>query len=139
MKRKQKIMTEILKIIDPLTVTIEVDKSELQKKIAKLLIQLGIQPNLKGYVFLRTAIYLLVARANEVLKEGSLYTLLCEIHNETRTVIESSMRHCLKMAQYGNKMHILNDIMDSTVIEDNSPLSVLQFMFYTAEAVRFSI
>ncbi|MCL2847921.1 MAG: sporulation initiation factor Spo0A C-terminal domain-containing protein [Firmicutes bacterium] len=131
-------MTEKQKTSELLT-AVELEESLLYKKIAMLVIRLGIQPSYKGYKYLSGAIYLSVTQPDRFTAE-SLYNALSKIYNQTRDSIERGIRYCIQLAQYTDKPQlVLNDFFGSMVVGQNYSLTNLQFIAYVAEAVRFDM
>ena len=118
-------------------VTNEKEKAPVLSSITKILFEIGISPSLKGYRLLRNAVYLYTIDEERFCKPKELYEMLENMHNESVSSIESNMRHCVRQALNSGKLLELNRIMGIDVINDNSPLSNLQFVTFVAEAVRY--
>lgn len=76
-----------------------VQRENADRRIADLLVRLGIRPNLKGYQYLRTAIRLSMKDPEEL--DGitkRLYPSVARKHGTTSDKVEHAIRHAVKTA-----------------------------------------
>ena len=107
----------------------------MKKEIAKLLNEIGILPNLLGYVYLIEAIYLCISCYPYFYKDLSvkdIYPVLSDKYNSTDANIERNMRHAIQNAW--NKKEVQNNIIFKNY-EDRP--TTKEFIFAIVHYLRF--
>ena len=92
--------------------------NNVEKDITKLLIDMGIAPNLKGFHYLRRAIgiYIAIAESDpDVLR--NIYGIVSAEFNTSRTGAERSMRHAIK-AGWKNRDLSLSQKLFGNILAD---------------------
>jgi len=102
-------LTELLQKNRDLQVVLSYDLPQLQRKrdagqirevqLNKILVRLGIKPNLKGYQYIKTAVELCLEDREEL--DGitkRLYPSVAKKHSSTADKVEHAIRHAIKSA-----------------------------------------
>lgn len=102
---------------------------KLQKIITKVILELGIPANIRGYHFIRDAIIFCIKDfelLNYVTKE--LYPSIAKKHNTTPYKVERGMRHAIEVAWTKGNKEILDEVFVHTVNQSKGKPTNSQFI-----------
>ena len=110
---------------------------EIESLITKLLHELGVPANLKGYQYLRFAIlsvYENMSLLNSITK--SLYPMIAEEYNTTASRVERSIRNAIEVAWNRGSADILHQIFGYTVSVTKSKPTNSEFIAMLADRIH---
>ena len=87
-------------------------KNELDEKISKIFINVGIPPHIKGYCFLREGVKMAVEDPriiNNITKK--LYPMIGEKYSTTASKVERAIRHAIEVAWNRGRIESINGIL----------------------------
>ena len=116
------------------------EEQSIDVKITDILYQLGIPAHIKGYLYLRDAIELVV---NEVEYLGAvtkkLYPKVAENFDTTPSRVERAIRHAIEVAWDRGNEKALNRYFGSTVSKKNGKPTNSQFIAKIADKLRLEL
>ncbi len=92
--------------------TVNVKKENLDEKISKIFINVGIPPHIKGYAFLREGVKMAVDEPdiiNNITKK--LYPKISEKYQTTASKVERAIRHAIEVAWNRGRIDSINNIL----------------------------
>ncbi len=111
--------------------------SNLQASISKLLHDLGIPAHIKGYQFIREAVYLMFenpAIIGGITKE--LYPELAKKFDTTVSRVERAIRHAIEVSWNRGDINLMEDIFGHSVDIDKSKPTNSEFIVTVADKLR---
>lgn len=113
---------------------------DLSYRISEILHELGVPAHIKGYLYLRKAIELVV---NDVDYLGAitkkLYPDVADYFDTTSSRVERAIRHALEVAWKNGNEAELNKYFSSTVAKKNDKPTNSQFVAKIADEIRLEI
>ncbi|MBU3158322.1 sporulation transcription factor Spo0A [Clostridium frigoris] len=112
-------------------------QDDMINDITSIIHQIGIPTNLKGYMYIREAI-VMVINDNELLSlvTKKLYPAIGKKFNTTPSRVERSMRHALDIAWSGLKEEQINKIFGYTIFNKKGKPSNSEFIAMVADKLR---
>ena len=101
----------------------------LMQYITKLLIELGIKPNLKGFNYLKEAIYL-----HSVI----IYTVIADKYCASAKNVERSIRTSIEAVWYRNTLNRSHKLFESAYINADYPPSNTIFIATMSEIIKLT-
>lgn len=101
----------------------------LMQYITKLLIELGIKPNLKGFNYLKEAIYL-----HSVI----IYTVITDKYCASAKNVERSIRTSIEAVWYRNTLNRSHKLFESAYINADYPPSNTIFIATMSEIIKLT-
>lgn len=117
--------------------TSDINDAELEEEISLMLHEMGIQPHLKGYRYLRYAIAKVYQNINligEVTKV--LYPKIAERFDTTDTRVERAIRHAIERAFEHVDSATVNDYFSNTIDTSKKKVSNAEFIAMLADRLR---
>ncbi len=116
------------------------NKVNLDVKITEVMHQLGVPAHIKGYLYLREAIEMVI---NEVELLGAvtkqLYPAVAENFHTTSSRVERAIRHAIEVAWDRGNVTALNNYFGSTVSANSGKPTNSQFIAKIADKLRLEI
>ncbi len=146
---KQKTKNKIFKSLDNTTEinqTVSNNKNKQKKKknlnmeITELLHKLGVPAHIKGYLYLREAIELVVndiSLLDSVTKK--LYPEVAEKYNTTSNRVERAIRHAIEVTWNRGNINALNEYFGATVSPNSGKATNSQFIAKIADKFRLEM
>ena len=129
---------EVISTRQPITPRISENLSnELEVEVTKVIQQLRIPPNFKGYAYLREAILMTIKEPgliNEVTKR--LYPLIAEHYNTTKHRVERSMRFAIETAWSRGNVSTLHELFGYCVDDKKGKPTNASFVAKVADKIR---
>ncbi|ACL69416.1 sporulation transcription factor Spo0A [Halothermothrix orenii] len=113
---------------------------DLNVRITEILHQLGVPAHIKGYLYLREAIELVIKNVEllgAVTKE--LYPSVAERYNTTPSRVERAIRHAIEVCWDRGNVSVLNKYFGSTVSSNSGKPTNSQFIAKIADKLRLEI
>ncbi|WP_291634069.1 sporulation transcription factor Spo0A [Clostridium sp.] len=110
---------------------------EIISQITNIIHEIGIPAHIKGYMYLREAIYLVmndIELLSAVTKE--LYPLVGEKCNTTASRVERSMRHAIEVAWSRGQVETINKIFGCTICSEKGSPANSEFIAMVADNLR---
>ncbi len=113
---------------------------DLNVKITEIMHQLGVPAHIKGYLYIREAIELVI---NEVELLGAvtkeLYPKVAETFNTTSSRVERAIRHAIEVAWERGNINALNKYFGNTVSSTSGKPTNSQFIAKIADKLRLEL
>lgn len=113
---------------------------DLETMITEIIHDVGIPAHIKGYVYLRDAISLVIDNLeylNSVTK--MLYPKIAEKYNTTPSRVERAIRHAIEVAWNRGKVDVLNDLFGYTINDEKGKPTNSEFIALIADKLRLGI
>jgi len=118
-------------------ITIESEKNTLKKKITKIIHELGVPSNLKGYNYIREGIMLVYfdpTLSNQITK--GLYPKIASKYTSNESRVERSMRHAIEVSWNRGNWDMMEDIFGYSVSIDKAKPTNSEFIVTIADMLR---
>lgn len=115
------------------------DTLNIEQQITDIMHQIGIPAHLKGYMFIREAIGLVIKDMDilsSVTKE--LYPSIAEKYNTTSSRVERAIRHSIEVAWSRGQMDTINKLFGYTIKKDKDKPTNSQFIALLADRIRLN-
>lgn len=113
------------------------DEKSMESKITKLIQEVGVPAHIKGYIYLREAISMVVEDMDylgAVTKE--LYPSVAIKHNTTASRVERAIRHAIEVAWNRGKIDTIDKIFGYTVNNHKGKPTNSEFIALIADKLR---
>ena len=113
------------------------NKKDLNMEITEILHELGVPAHIKGYLYLREAIKLVVNNIDlldSVTKK--LYPKVAEKYNTTPNRVERAIRHAIEVTWNRGNISVLNEYFGTTVSPNSGKATNSQFIAKIADKFR---
>ena len=117
--------------------TIENEKTSLKKKITKIIHELGVPSNLKGYDYIREGIMLVYydpTLSSKITK--GLYPIIANKFTSNESRVERSMRHAIEVSWNRGNWDMMEDIFGYSVSIDKAKPTNSEFIVTIADMLR---
>ncbi len=117
--------------------TIESEKITIKKKITKIIHELGVPSNLKGYNYIREGIMLVYydpSLSSKITK--GLYPLIAEKYTSNESRVERSMRHAIEVSWNRGNWDMMEEIFGYSVSIDKAKPTNSEFIVTIADMLR---
>ncbi|WP_073341433.1 sporulation transcription factor Spo0A [Caldanaerobius fijiensis] len=118
----------------------ELDTANLEAKITEIIQEIGIPAHIKGYLYIRDAIYMVINNVEmigAITKE--LYPKIAIKYNTTPSRVERAIRHAIEVAWSHGKLETINNIFGSTIDEYKGKPTNSQFIAFIADKLRLQL
>ncbi|MFY9535659.1 MAG: sporulation transcription factor Spo0A [Bacillota bacterium] len=113
---------------------------DLHCEVTRLIHDMGIPANIRGYTYLREAIILVIEEAqllNSVTKE--LYPRVAEMFDTTAARVERAIRHAIEIAWTRGNIKLLNTLFGYTVSSEKGKPTNSAFIARIADKIRLDL
>lgn len=113
---------------------------DLETLITEVIHDVGIPAHIKGYLYLRDAITLVINNIdylNSVTK--LLYPKIAEKYETTPSRVERAIRHAIEVAWNRGKVDVLNDLFGYTINDEKGKPTNSEFIALIADKLRLSL
>jgi len=113
---------------------------DLHSEVTRLIHDMGIPANIRGYTYIREAIILVIGEPtllNSVTKE--LYPRVAEIFDTTAARVERAIRHAIEIAWTRGNIELLNSLFGYTVSSEKGKPTNSAFIARIADKIRLDI
>lgn len=111
----------------------------LEIRITEIMHRIGVPAHIKGYLYLREAIQLVVERLEllgGITKE--LYPLVAKKYDTTSSRVERAIRHAIEVSWHRGNMTAINQIFGHSLSKDSKPTNS-QFIAKIADKLRLEM
>lgn len=118
----------------------EKKSADLETLITQVIHDVGIPAHIKGYLYLRDAITLVISNIeylNSVTK--LLYPKIAEKYETTPSRVERAIRHAIEVAWSRGKVDVLNDLFGYTINDEKGKPTNSEFIALIADKLRLSL
>lgn len=108
--------------------------TEADEKISRILIKVGIVPNVKGYRYLRDAVLIAMDNMdimNSITKR--LYPMVAENFDTSSSRVERAIRHAIEIATNSGKMENINALFGMKIYAKNERPTNSEFIALLAD------
>ncbi len=112
----------------------------LDQEVTRIICEIGIPAHIKGYVYLREAILMVIARQellSAVTKE--LYPTIASKHRTTPSRVERAIRHAIEVAWNRGNFDLINRVFSHTVSQERGKPTNSEFIAMVADKLRMDI
>jgi two-component system response regulator (stage 0 sporulation protein A) len=113
------------------------NENNLETKITKIIQEIGVPAHIKGYLYLREAIHMVIEDMDylgAVTKE--LYPNVAEKFNTTPSRVERAIRHAIEVAWNRGKIDTIDNIFGYTVNNNKGKPTNSEFIALIADKIR---
>lgn len=112
-------------------------QKELEMQITKILHEIGVPANIRGYRYLRMAILLTVMDGDNINPKAKiLYPSIAKLFNSTYSRVERAIRHAIEVAWDRGDSEILYDYFGYTVQSKKGKPTNSEFIALIADRIR---
>lgn len=115
------------------------DNTLLMQFVTKSLLELGIKPNLKGFKYLKEAIYLHSDIIYTNKRVNYIYTVIAEKFGVSAGSVTRAISASINISWSGNTLNRSHKLFESAYIDADYPPSNTLFIATMAEIVKLSI
>ncbi len=116
------------------------EKVDLNVQITKLLHKLGVPAHIKGYLYLRKAIELVIKDIELIgAVTKKLYPKVAESYNTTPNRVERAIRHAIEVTWKRGNISVLNEYFGATVSPNSGKATNSQFIAKIADKFRIEL
>jgi len=113
------------------------EKQKLESAVTGTLHKLGVNANIKGYLYLRTAIMLYAEKTSEMSAvTKALYPAVAKIYGTTPSCVERAMRHAIKSAWERGDLDTLSLYFGNTVKNGRGKPTNSEFIAMIADRIK---
>lgn len=116
------------------------EPADMDAEVTKIIHEIGIPANIRGYLYLRDAIIFVMSEMNLL---GSvtkvLYPRIAEKHNTTPSRVERAIRHAIEVAWSRGNIELLNEIFGHTVDMEKGKPTNSAFIARIADKLRIEL
>lgn len=119
---------------------VDFDGINLEAKITETIQEIGIPAHIKGYLYIRDAIYMVMTDMKiigSITKE--LYPKIAIKYNTTPSRVERAIRHAIEVAWSHGRLDAINNIFGSTIDEYKGKPTNSQFIAFIADKLRLEL
>jgi len=112
----------------------------LDQEVTRIICEIGIPAHIKGYVYLREAILMVIARQDllsAVTKE--LYPTIASKYRTTPSRVERAIRHAIEVAWNRGNFDLINRVFSHTVNQDRGKPTNSEFIAMVADKLRMDV
>lgn len=114
-----------------------IEYNNLDKKITKTLITIGVNPGILGYRYLQTAIQYAIKDNSYVnYITTKLYPTIAEIHNSTPSRVERAIRHAIERLFLNTDINRLHKIFGNIIDVNSGKITNATFIAFVVEYIR---
>ena len=113
------------------------EKPDLETEITSIIHEIGVPAHIKGYMYLREAITLVVndmELLSAVTKE--LYPTVAEKYNTTASRVERAIRHAIEVAWARGQVDVINKLFGYTIHNEKGKPTNSEFIAMVADKLR---
>lgn len=115
-------------------------KTDLNVRITEIMHEIGVPAHIKGYLYLREAIKMVVENIDllgAVTKE--LYPLVADEYDTTASRVERAIRHAIEVAWERGNIQAIHDIFGHTITSASGKPTNSQFIAKIADKLRLEL
>jgi two-component system response regulator (stage 0 sporulation protein A) len=117
-----------------------VTEKNLEASITNLIHELGIPANIRGYVFLRDAIQMVIEEVGLMGNlSKTLYPRIADRYETTPNCVERGIRHAIEVAWNRGNVDLLNKLFGHTIDREKGKLTNSGFIAILADKLRMEI
>lgn len=119
------------------SIPVKKDKKSMESRITKLIQEVGVPAHIKGYIYLREAISMVIEDMDylgAVTKE--LYPSVAAKHDTTASRVERAIRHAIEVAWNRGKIDTIDKIFGYTVSNHKGKPTNSEFIALIADKLR---
>ncbi len=118
----------------------ETTSKKIEKRIAKILTELGFRCNVRGYYYIKNAIMLVLDDTNLLYNiTKGLYLSVAEKHETTPSKVERDMRHSIERVWKEGNIELINKIFGYTISKDKGKPSNSEFISQIVNAMQMNL
>ena len=138
-KKSEPVSEEYIQIPKHSSTTLDSSKS-LEAKITNIIHEIGVPAHIKGYLYLREAIAMVVENIDylgAVTKE--LYPTIAQKYNTTSSRVERAIRHAIEVAWTRGKIDTIDKIFGYTINNNKGKPTNSEFIAMIADKIRLEM
>lgn len=113
------------------------NRTNLEARITNVIHQIGIPAHIKGYLYLREAILMVVddmELLSSITKE--LYPNIAEVYDTTSSRVERAIRHAIELAWSREEVETIDKLFGHTIYADKGKPTNSEFIAMIADKIR---
>lgn len=117
--------------------TAEKKETQLMQYISRSLLDLGMKPNLKGFNYLKEAVYLHSDIIYTNKRFTHIYAVIAEKYGVSASSVERAVRISIESAWLGDNLNLSHDLFGFSYITDEQAPTNSEFIATMSEIVKF--
>jgi hypothetical protein len=112
---------------------------ELMQHISESLLDLGFAPNLKGFIYVKEAIYIYMAKYHEDITIRDLLVSIAQKHSVTATSVNLTIRKSIELTWLSSRLNTHHKLFECSCIERRYPPTNSEFIATMVEIIRINL
>ena len=112
---------------------------ELMQHISESLLNLGFAPNLKGFIYVKEAIYIYMAKYHEDITIRDLLVSIAQKHSVTATSVNLTIRKSIELTWLSGRLNTKHKMFESSYIDKRFPPTNSEFIATMVEIIRINL
>ena len=112
---------------------------ELMQHISESLLDLGFAPNLKGFIYVKEAIYIYMAKYHEDITIRDLLVSIAQKHSVTATSVNLTIRKSIELTWLSSRLNTKHKMFESSYIDKRFPPTNSEFIATMVEIIRINL
>ncbi|MBQ3138263.1 MAG: hypothetical protein IJB68_01970 [Ruminococcus sp.] len=112
---------------------------ELMQYISESLLDLGFSPNLKGFTYVKEAIYIYMHKYYEDVKNSDVLLSISQKHSVTASSVNLTIRKSIELTWLSGRLNTKHKMFESSYIDKRFPLTNSEFIATMVEIIRINL
>ena len=112
---------------------------ELMQHISESLLDLGFAPNLKGFTYVKEAIYIYMAKYHEDVKNSDVLLSIAQKHSVTATSVNLTIRKSIELTWLSSRLNTKHKMFECSCIDKRFPPINSEFIATMVEIIRINL
>lgn len=115
------------------------ENDPIMQQISKSILTLGFKPKLKGYIYVKDAIYFYIINPQADISIGDIYAKIAQKHDITTTSVERAIRNLIIAAWYNDGINKQHELFQYSYLQSAYHPSNAEFIATIAELIRLEM
>lgn len=112
---------------------------ELMQHISESLLDLGFAPNLKGFTYIKEAIYIYMAKYYENVKNSDVLLSIAQKYSVTASSVNLTIRKSIELTWLSSRLNTHHKLFECSCIETRYPPTNFEFIAAMVEIIRINL
>ena len=112
---------------------------ELMQYISESLLDLGFSPNLKGFTYVKEAIYIYMQKYYEDVKNSDVLLSIAQKYSVTASSVNLTIRKSIELTWLISKLNTKHKMFECSCIETRFPPTNSEFIATMVEIIRINL
>ncbi len=112
---------------------------ELMQHISGSLLDLGFAPNLKGFTYVKEAIYIYMAKYHENVKNSDVLLSIAQKYSVTASSVNLTIRKSIELTWLSSRLNTKHKMFECSCIDKRFPPTNSEFIATMVEIIRINL